>query len=96
VVELEGVGSLPEDLISVYPNPATESLTISFESPRGGIVSLELIDALGRPMNGQVEQVIGANALITVSLEHMESGIYLLKIERDQDHVTKTIVVTRP
>ena len=61
---------------SVYPNPANEQLSISFDLKNSEVNSISLTDLNGRIV---MHEIIQANQQqITVSVSDLENGIYLL------------------
>ena len=79
--EPESVLELNNDLgISVYPNPATNSISISALQATG-LYTLELIDASGRIVKTEKVQ-LQANP-ITLSLSTITAGMYIIKISND-------------
>ncbi len=83
--------------LEVYPNPATTTLTISLNNSE--IKSIEITDLLGRTIihNNEVAELITHNSsLITIKVEDLINGIYLLKAIDDKgfNHVAKFIKST--
>lgn len=74
----------------VYPNPATDHLTIVF--PQGGRVALQLMDLRGHVIQALVNYP-GNSALL--SLGSLAEGAYLLRIQSGQKVETRTIVIKR-
>jgi hypothetical protein len=66
--------------INVYPNPATDALTVETALTDGGSVSAELVDALGRTVvSERFVAVPGTNAF-RLSLAGLVRGVYTLKL----------------
>ncbi|NEV95004.1 T9SS type A sorting domain-containing protein [Psychroflexus sp. YR1-1] len=78
--------------LSVYPNPASELLHIQVPNLNGEKAELQLIDMAGRlvfretvsPQNG---------VLSTRKIEHVGSGVYLVKIQVDTREYSKKIII---
>ncbi|WP_046244425.1 T9SS type A sorting domain-containing protein [Hymenobacter terrenus] len=64
----------------VYPNPATEAITITANLPTGGPVRLELLDVLGRPIRKQTLTVPAGILRQTLDLRSLAAGVYMLRI----------------
>ncbi len=71
--------------MSVYPNPATETMMVKSESR---MTSVELLDALGRSV---LVQTVNATQL-QLDLSEIPSGIYLLRATDDKRILTKKVV----
>lgn len=69
-----GVDEINSGEMSVYPNPASEMLTISFSEPEMTI--LNLIDVTGKLVHSQI--INSKTTILDVS--NLSSGIYTLKI----------------
>lgn len=80
------------DLISVYPNPFTESVHVNFSHWHGD-VSLKLFDGLGREVAHLDMQY---NTATTFDLSHLSAGAYNLIVSSvSKVYATFTIVKSR-
>jgi hypothetical protein len=75
------------DLISVYPNPADEFVTISANDLL--IEKIELVNITGQVISA----VQVASKQIKMDLSAMSSGVYFLKIYTENNSATKQLVV---
>lgn len=65
---------------NVYPNPATESITVAFEAKQGA-TEITLINALGRiAMKNALNAIDGLNTA-SANVSGLSPGLYYLKIE---------------
>lgn len=71
----------------VFPNPATDVVFVEMAEE----ASLELLDALGRPVNIRAQNE--SKAKQTVPLNDLSPGIYYLRIRTDEQQVTEKIIV---
>ncbi|MBU2916011.1 LamG-like jellyroll fold domain-containing protein [Reichenbachiella agariperforans] len=71
----------------VYPNPATS--TISIEGVQSADVKIQIFDARGQEIS--VEKSFGSDQ---ISIRHLESGLYFMKIT-DQNITTTTKLLVR-
>ncbi|WP_299251644.1 endonuclease [uncultured Aquimarina sp.] len=69
---------------SVYPNPASDYITLLAKGKRGDV---EVFDALG---NGVITQSF--NEITRISL-NLSAGLYLMRISHDDTSVMKTIII---
>ena len=77
-----------DDKISVFPNPANKTITIS-NSENINISEITIVDLNGRIIKTQKFSNISN---IEISLTDLTSGIYLMNINTDKGIVTKKIV----
>jgi hypothetical protein len=61
--------------IRVYPNPA--SMTLNFEFPASGNVTIKLMDVTGRVLD---EQVINSGTMATFDVKGYAAGLYLYQV----------------
>ncbi|MBP7272364.1 MAG: M36 family metallopeptidase [Saprospiraceae bacterium] len=71
------------DDISVYPNPAQHSLTVSYKSSNSTDATLKIIDPLGRVVQHTTHSVVVHNNNLSVDITNLPAGTYLLQIEQD-------------
>jgi hypothetical protein len=66
--------------LSVYPNPAGASVTVKFNAPEEGSVTLTIRDLSGKLIRStSLDSRLGANE-ITIETESLETGFYLVGI----------------
>ncbi|RYZ48961.1 MAG: T9SS type A sorting domain-containing protein [Sphingobacteriales bacterium] len=85
ILSVDGVKASPG--ISIYPNPATDQLTVQVASG-GRINNLRLCDALGRVVY-QMENPSGSS--MQVNTRGLIPGMYLLRLESDAGRIVKKI-----
>jgi hypothetical protein len=66
--------------VTVFPNPASDYLNISFADPLDTEVSLILIDAQGKLFKTQV--IESSTTEIQLNFQDLPSGLYLLKLTK--------------
>lgn len=71
--------------INVYPNPLTNVLTISLESIENH-ANIEIIDLTGKTVLNQNIELINNHSNINV--EHLEKGMYLLKVTSNDNEIS--------
>lgn len=70
----------PAAASGVYPNPARESFTLTFNATAAGTVSLRLFDLSGRLMLTQpIQASTGVNAVTVNGLGTLPEGMYILQ-----------------
>ncbi|WP_273567521.1 BspA family leucine-rich repeat surface protein [Maribacter halichondriae] len=82
-------GKRPLNALKVYPNPASERVSVSFEKPVT-MGSMEIFDMSGR----SVRKIAKANLESTIDVQDLKSGVYLLKaIDEKGNQFTKRVIV---
>ncbi len=76
------------DQFSVYPNPASNMLTI--HSSQASDVNIKLMDVSGRVIKEQAAHFTVDKNEIQLTISSLSSGNYILKIESEQG-LTRTI-----
>ncbi len=80
----------PEQAITVFPNPATEKITISgFEFSVGD--KIHIIDFSGRKVEEQI--VINPSNIEILTTQNLKEGIYLLKIITDENIPAQKLII---
>jgi hypothetical protein len=71
---------MPDFNVSVYPNPTRSIVYISVQTERLGVLQVEIYD-----MQGRIQmQFLQVSELERIDIEHLPSGIYLLRITTPQ------------
>ncbi len=84
-------------LLSVYPQPASNSVTVSVKSSSYGLLSVEVFDILGRLVRRELHIAgPGASTTFTLSTSGLDSGIYLMKVSgRNGAKDQRIVMVTK-
>ena len=78
--------------ITIYPNPTTDKLTLSFITQKSTNTTWTLYTEIGKKIKtGKQKLIVGINQ-INLDLEKLKSGIYFVSLEIDGKIVTKQIV----
>lgn len=76
---------------SLYPNPTSDNIIISFNSNTGNEITMEVFDIRGRKLNSySVENTGFINT--EVNLANYESGIYLISVKDGVNQSTKKVI----
>lgn len=83
------------DFLSIFPNPVTDGiLNINIKDPNiVDIVSLVVYASDGKKVLELSESVNWQNNPVQISTDHLEQGIYMVKIASEQQTVVKRIVI---
>ncbi len=79
--------------ISVYPNPATDQITIELSPKNSATVQLQLIDITGKLIAAVDAGVIQGNYQHTMNTTGIAKGIYFLKVIAGDDVEVKKVVI---
>lgn len=80
--------------LSVFPNPVSDIATVQYDLMQSSEVSIEVIDLLGRTNYFENAQALNPGShQHTIDLSSLRSGIYLLRLNVDQQvHMHKFVV----
>jgi hypothetical protein len=79
IVLIKGARSTKIELISIYPNPASEIITVLVEAPAAANVSLVVTDISGKIVMNESRQLLdGANNL-KLNVGSLAAGSYFIK-----------------
>lgn len=84
-----GVTPREETSVKIFPNPATEKLTIELESDPGKNASLKMYDSSGVVVRKQ--KLVSRKT--EISTEQMKRGMYVLQIRAKDQTLTRKIVI---
>lgn len=89
---ITGAGALSEAAFGVYPNPTDGNLIVRTGS-LGGMVQLEVIDALGRTAYSEQRSVAKASSMQLALAGRLAPGTYLLRLTSGDAREEQRIVV---
>lgn len=81
-------GALKNVNLTVYPNPATDQVTISSTTQQPN--SVTLTDLTGRVVRNQAFQSAGVN---TLSVQGLDKGVYLLKAQYQNGELVQKLII---
>ena len=87
VNEIEELASL-----NVYPNPATDALSVEMELTQTSAVVLTMSDIAGRAVYTEQANVLGSSRL-NIPVEQLQAGVYTLAIQINGQQVVRKIIV---
>lgn len=80
--------------VSVHPNPAHGSFTVTMPGVRGAnVVQVELVNTLGQVIRHQATALPANGASFTVPTTELATGVYLLRLQAGDTALTKRVVV---
>ncbi len=66
-------------IVSIFPNPATSTVTIGYTSPLGTAARVEVFDALGRIVHRQTLEAAGVGGDLSWDISEWPAGLYLVR-----------------
>ena len=77
------------NLAKIYPNPATEFVTLSFSNLPSVNLNFQILDANGKLL----QSATGRNKLNSINIKALQSGVYYLRVVGTQyDQVQKLFI----
>lgn len=76
----------------IHPNPVSDQLTISWETPTAQVAKIRLLDAMGRLVH-QAESPVVSDYQLHMDLSTLPVGVYLLTLEAGEQQWVERIVV---
>ncbi len=81
---------------AVYPNPVSHEANININTDRATILTAILYDLTGREVLRMSKQVPAGNNRLTIPVNSINSGVYLVRLTSDEGvSVVKKIVISR-
>jgi len=65
---------------TVYPNPATNKLTVNLNNSQNGRVEFRIVDLTGRAVKFETDQKQGSVLNRTIDVSDLEKGSYILEV----------------
>ena len=75
--------------INLYPNPGTDKLTIAIENKLQGLVSVQMLSAIGQVINQTVVEKTETRTAKTIDTSDIPPGIYLIVVQQQGQTVVK-------
>ena len=78
--------------LSVFPNPATNQVTLSYQLANSSISTIELFDVLGNKISSlSLAKSAGKHQTI-INTENLSKGAYLIKLSSEKGNSSKLII----
>ena len=78
--------------ISIYPNPASDVITLDLTELYGLPVDVNIYNTTGKPMFGKREVT---DSKLQVNVSSYESGVYIVRFSNGQSVVNKKVMIKR-
>jgi hypothetical protein len=84
---------IPGLQFSIYPNPASDKITIDVTASQGNITSaIEIVDILGRTVHS--ESILIQNSSYTVNTSEWEAGVYSVIFSNGNKRSAQKVIIT--
>jgi hypothetical protein len=78
--------------ISLYPNPSTDILNISFNSALQSKVSIAVVDVLGKQVYTENYTAQNGNNLHSITVSNLKSGFYFVRIQNENGQTVERFI----
>lgn len=92
-LDLAPLADPQENNILVYPNPASDFLTVTWESTVQETVGISLHNIMGQEITSDFDLVQLGRSEITMDLPDMVPGIYFVRVLGEDDHLVGTKMI---
>jgi hypothetical protein len=82
-----------DEIIKVYPNPASDAATIEILLQNEASVQIKLIDASGKEVSSRDYGKVNGSWIVPVDTKNLESGMYLIQLEINGQTISKRLIV---
>jgi hypothetical protein len=90
-----GIASLgnSNDHLYVYPNPASELITLVFSINDEGTYVMKLLDMLGRTITSETGNANAGNNVLVMNLDGIAKGEYMIFLQKGDDVFKAKVVL---
>jgi hypothetical protein len=89
-----GIEDLKSQMFSVSPNPASDKLSVSFETTQSGTAEMYLTDVLGKTVQTELPFATFGMLQRTIDVSNLSNGIYLLHVLMNGKQCTQKVVIS--
>jgi len=89
----ENLANQLDEIIKVYPNPASDSANIEILLQNEASVQIKLIDASGKEVSSRDYGKVNGSWIVPVDTKNLESGMYLIQLEINGQTISKRLIV---
>jgi hypothetical protein len=68
------------DYMTVYPNPVSTNLTVSFQTAYKGHATMQIVNSVGQQMGSQKIQITSTVNTFNLDMSHFVPGLYMLSL----------------
>jgi hypothetical protein len=89
----ENLANQLDEIIKVYPNPASDSANIEILLQNEASVQIKLIDASGKEVSSRDYGKVHGSWIVPFDTKNLESGMYLIQLEINGQTISKRLIV---
>ena len=82
-------------MMEIFPNPATESITVSYLTDDAGSVTISVLDITGKKYISEVKEAVSGINSYSLNLGNLESGVYFVQIKNGENQVIDKVIVNK-
>lgn len=82
-----------EETLNLFPNPAKDQITLTFEAGTDQIVTIRILSISGQEvMKQEINATDGKNTL-SINTGHIDSGLYLIHLEDTRGNIYRKLII---
>ncbi|MBK8655693.1 MAG: T9SS type A sorting domain-containing protein [Haliscomenobacter sp.] len=81
--------------MAVFPNPASDRLSMNAQGLENGPAALRLYNFLGQELNAWTLETAGGQTSLEIPANTLDNGTYLLRLQSGKQMLTKHVVIQR-
>lgn len=93
IKDCTGLDSFAAREMSIYPNPTTGVFNLQLSSSVSDILSIRIIDALGKVILEEENVAIDGTLMRRIDISQFSKGVYYLTVDGEQGLTTKKIMI---
>lgn len=82
-----------DDLVQVYPNPATTSVSINLQIADQSNVTISVTDVSGKEISSRNYGQLNGSSTITINTSNTPAGVYFVNVKMDNAITQKKVVI---
>jgi hypothetical protein len=82
-----------DDLVQVYPNPATTSVSISLQIADQSDVTISITDVAGKEISSRNYGQLNGSSTITINTSNTPAGVYFVNVKMDNAITQKKVII---
>jgi hypothetical protein len=77
----------------IYPNPASNNVTVSYNLTDASIVTLSIYNLVGQKIMTTSQNVNAGEAYVNLNIESLTQGVYIIKSDIGKQSFTDKLIV---
>ncbi|MEO0091926.1 MAG: T9SS type A sorting domain-containing protein [candidate division WOR-3 bacterium] len=87
---------VPKFKLKILPQPTKNSILIKYSVSKQSIVSLDILDTLGRiKKNIKKEQIKPGNYQMNIDVSDLPAGVYFVRLKQEKEQVIERLVIAK-